>query len=260
MKEMQRRKRAVIGLSLLCLCFVASLLIYACMGGGPYALQAGQALSCPEPSAAGRGLTNSREGSQNRSPGRGSPGASQMDPSIEEAATAAVVSPPEGPASNSAPAKILVHVSGAVAQPGVYELPPGSAVREALKAAGGLQAEAADWALNQAALVQDHSQIHVLTEEEARTARIQAGSPAAGSNVLPSKSETRPGQELGSQIALNQASLEELCSLPGIGAKTAQDILDFRQARGAFRSLEELMQVPGIKEARFKKLLPYLRL
>ncbi len=134
-----------------------------------------------------------------------------------------------------------VYVCGAVMSPGVYSLPQGSRIYEALNAAGGLCAEADQVFLNQAELLTDGQQIYVPTEEEAETLK-QAGDTGT-------KTDAEDGK-----INLNTASREELMTLPGIGEAKADSILDYRKEHGRFTSIEELMQIPGIKEGIFAKL------
>jgi competence protein ComEA len=126
------------------------------------------------------------------------------------------------------PQPLVVDISGAVAQPGVYSLAPGSRVREALAAAGGLLPEADSQAINQAALLQDGQKVHV-------PLRSAAGGTDQGSGEAPA-----------ALIDINHASAEELDRLPGIGPVTAQSIIVYRSEHGAFTNIEAIQQVPGI--------------
>lgn len=135
---------------------------------------------------------------------------------------------------------IVVHVCGCVNQPGVYELTEGSRLYEAIDAAGGAGAEAAVDYLNQAAIAEDGQQIYVpsLSEVEEGTA-----SP-----------EGMPGNPEDGKVNLNTADAEELMTLTGIGEAKAEAILRYREEKGGFRSVEELMEVDGIKEGVFNKI------
>lgn len=178
---------------------------------------------------------------------------------------------------NTSAEMMTVHVCGAVRQEGVYTLPAGSRIRDAVEAAGGFD-ETADTAyVNLAAELQDAWQIRIPTEEEAAalrggadpTAVYGAGSAAAGavpSGVYGAGSAaagTGTGAEQAApatpgKVNLNTASKEELMQIPGIGEKKAQSILDYRQQSGGFEKIEDLMKVPGIKDASFQKLKDYI--
>ena len=145
------------------------------------------------------------------------------------------------PPPTSAP--LLVDVSGAVANPGVYALSPGSRIQDALEQAGGTIDEADLASLNLAARVKDGQKLLV---PAIRGQQSGAESGRAEPNAL-SSPITYP-------IDLNLATLEELDSLPNIGLTRAQQIIDFREARGGFRNIDELMDVPGIGPSTFAQL------
>jgi competence protein ComEA len=133
--------------------------------------------------------------------------------------------------------KLLVHVVGQVLKPGLYSLPYGSRVNDAIEQAGGPKPKAALELVNLAAPVADGQQVIVPSKRQA--AQAAAGGSAAGS----------VGGSLAGKIHLNSATLEQLDELPGIGPVTAQKILDYREAHGAFKSVDELDAVPGIGPA-----------
>lgn len=141
---------------------------------------------------------------------------------------------------------VVVHVVGAVLHPGVYELPGGSRVVDAVDAAGGALGNAALGSLNLARILADGEQVYVFTADEA----------AAGVPV-----PTAPGATAASSAAsavglvdLNTATAEELDALPGIGPSTAQKIVSDREANGPFATPEDLMRVSGIGAAKFEAL------
>lgn len=140
-------------------------------------------------------------------------------------------------AGETGPQTIFVYVCGAVEKPGVYELPPGSRVYQAIAAAGGMSGDADEKSLNQAELLEDGQQITVWTLEEA------AASPAAGGE-----------EEAAGKINLNTASRESLMTLPGIGEAKAEAIMAYREEHGGFKTPEEIQQVEGIKEKVFEKI------
>lgn len=149
--------------------------------------------------------------------------------------------------ASSEPDRIAVYVSGAVANPGVYDLPEGSRVNDALAAAGGMRDDAAADAVNLARKISDGEQIAVPTEDQA------ASGSFASSADAPSASSGAGGAEK-SVVNINTATVEELDSLPGIGPATAQAIIDEREANGPFSSVQDIQRVSGIGEKKFEKL------
>lgn len=148
------------------------------------------------------------------------------------------VTEPGPPPSESDPATpALVHVTGAVVEPGVYELPPGARVRDAVLAAGGPSAEA-DWnALNLAAVVADASRVYV---------------PVEGEQVV---LESTPAQaHPAGPVDVNRATVDELDQLPGIGPATAAAIVTERERNGPFVGVDDLDRVPGIGPAKLEAL------
>lgn len=139
---------------------------------------------------------------------------------------------------------IYVYVCGAVAAPGVVQLPEGARVYEALDAAGGMTAEAADYAVNQAAVLTDGEQVTVPTREQAKQ---WTGDAASGK-----RSASEP--ESGGRVSINRAEAEELMTLPGIGEARAADIIEYRDTSGGFGSIEEIKNISGIGDALFEKI------
>lgn len=133
----------------------------------------------------------------------------------------------------------VVYVCGAVENPGVYELSAGSRVYEALDAAGGMKAEADRECLNQAELLEDGQQIYVPTIEETK-AQTQGNDAGLA--------------EKSGKLNLNTATKEELMTLPGIGESKAQSILRYREENGRFKSVEDIMNIEGIKSGVFNKI------
>lgn len=158
--------------------------------------------------------------------------------------------------------EVYVHVCGQVASPGVYLLPAGSRLYEAIEAAGGLSENAAGELLNQAAQIEDGQQIYVPSREEA--AQLQAGQSVsnmgeAGRNVSAPGVSGQDGAGNGmasddGKIDLNRATREQLMTLSGIGEAKADSIIAYREVHGGFRKIEELMEVDGIKEGVFNKV------
>jgi competence protein ComEA len=136
--------------------------------------------------------------------------------------------------------KIFVHVGGAVRRPGLYALADGARVNDAVRAAGGVLEDADLDALNLAARVRDGDKILVPAEGEGEGGPDPPGSQGAGMQ--------------GSLINLNTATAGDLENLPGIGPALAQRILDFREKNGGFRTVEDLLEVPGIGSKKFEEL------
>jgi competence protein ComEA len=145
------------------------------------------------------------------------------------------------PAPTSEP--IQVHVAGAVVRPGLYDLPEGSRVMDAIEAAGGLVAEADKNGLNLAARVEDAQRLDVpyvsgyVPEEDQGFAVINDGTPSSSTGV-----------EL---VNINAASLQELDALPGIGETTARKIIAYREENGPFTRIEDIVNVSGIGAATY---------
>ncbi|BDZ46617.1 ComEA family DNA-binding protein [Naasia aerilata] len=137
-------------------------------------------------------------------------------------ATVVPVLAPTAPAAQDA--VVLVHVLGAVRRPGLYPLPAGSRVVDALAAAGGL-AEGADAAgVNLARRVADGEQLRV---------------PVAGEVAAPTSGEPE-------RVDLNTATEEQLATLPRIGPSLAARIVEWREEHGSFSSADDLLQVSGL--------------
>lgn len=129
--------------------------------------------------------------------------------------------------------QIYVHVCGQVREPGVVALPTGSRAWEAVEAAGGLTEDAQDAAVNLAAVLRDGEKLYI---------------PAIGESVAAGEAAD------GGLVNLNTADAGRLQTLPGIGESRAADILSYRESHGGFQAIEEIMQVPGIKESIYEKI------
>jgi len=142
--------------------------------------------------------------------------------------------------------QVFVHICGAVRDAGVYELPAGARVHEAIALAGGVNEEAATEYLNQARVLEDGERIYVPTQEEVATTEFQ-------NTELFGEATNATDREPG-KVNINQASVEELKTLTGIGEAKARSIINYREQNGPFRKPEDLMQVEGIKEGTFRKI------
>ena len=129
---------------------------------------------------------------------------------------------------------IFVYVCGAVHCEGVYELPSGSRVYQAIEIAGGFREDADAKSVNQAEVLEDEERIYV---------------PVIGEEMEANSSSDKDGK-----ININKASKEELMTLPGVGESRAESIIRYREEQNGFKSIEDIMQVSGIKEGLFEKI------
>ena len=156
-----------------------------------------------------------------------------------------IASPPRGEVIRLSPPPtaqpLVIDVRGAVSQPGVYALPPGSRLQDALQAAGGALPDADLGGLNLAAPLDDGAAIRVPLQGEV----INPPSRSGGVTIPESP---------GGLININTADQEELESLPGIGPVLAQQVIEYREANGPFPSIEAIENVPGIGPGIFEKI------
>lgn len=154
-------------------------------------------------------------------------------------------------ALQAAPAPLRVHVGGAVAAPGVYDLAEGARVLDAVEAAGGFAEGAARDALNLARAVSDGEQ--VVVPSEADIAAQEAVSAGAGGAAAGAGASAAAGGA-GGKVNINTASAAQLDTLPGVGASTAEKIVADREANGPFKTVEDLKRVSGIGDKKFAAL------
>lgn len=167
-------------------------------------------------------------------------------------------------ASKAAQAKtVRVQVSGAVLEPGIYDLPANCRVEEAIAAAGGLTENADSERVNLVRKVRDGMQIRVPVQKAVRTSSTQRKNAQATAGYSASSTKnggsTRAGENNSAVqiVRINSASAGELQQLPGIGPALAQRIVETR-SRGRFTSADDLLRVPGIGKAKLAKLRAYV--
>jgi competence protein ComEA len=148
------------------------------------------------------------------------------------------VAPVAATSHRHAAKKLVVHVVGAVHRPGLYRLPSGSRVNDAVERAGGATRKANLAGINLAAPLADGLQVVV-------PSTTPGGGVAAASSS---------GGAVSGPLDLNSATLEQLETLPGVGPVTAQKIIDYRTQHGAFTSVQELDAVPGIGPSHMAQL------
>lgn len=141
------------------------------------------------------------------------------------------------------PSLLVVQISGAVKQPGVYSLPRGSRLQDGVKAAGGVLPEADLTKINQAGVLTDGQNIVV-----PKIGEIQTPPQRSADNAVKSTP--------GALVNINTAAIADLMTLPGIGEDKAQRILQFREQNGPFTSIDQLLNIEGIGAATLEKLKP----
>ncbi len=144
------------------------------------------------------------------------------------------------------PTSVVVHVAGAVARPGVYHLPPGSRVGDALEAAGGALPEAAVESLNLAQPLEDGQRIWIPSRGQPTPTLMRVATPSSTDVRTPAR------------LDLNTATAQDLEALPGIGPVLAQRIVEYRDRYGPFQNVEDLLSVRGIGPVLLEKIRPYI--
>mgnify|MGYP001538816217 FL=1 len=164
-------------------------------------------------------------------------------------------------ASSEEAKTLVVHICGAVSAPGVYELPAGSRIIDAVEAGGGFLPEADEACCNLAEEIVDGCQIYIMTKTEScadgqteKKAGIQT-SPDSDMQTtdINVRSNSTTALENG-LVNLNTADVAALMTLPGIGESRAKAIISYREQQGAFTKIEDIMKISGIKQAAFSKI------
>ena len=166
---------------------------------------------------------------------------------------------PTGEESPNAGAdRIFVHVCGAVRKEGVYELSPDARVVDAIRAAGGCTKKAASFGINQAEALKDGVQVYVPTKAEIKKETNGVGSLASfgteGVRTGLSSQGLNSGEGGDALININLATKEELMKLNGVGEAKAELIITYRQAKGGFKDIKDIMKIKGIKQKFFDKI------
>lgn len=164
-------------------------------------------------------------------------------------------------ASSEETKTLVVHICGAVSAPGVYELPAGSRIIDAVEAGGGFLPEADEACCNLAEEIVDGCQIYIMTKSEScadgqteKKAGIQT-SPDSDMQTTDRNVRSNSATALENGLVnLNTADVAALMTLPGIGESRAKAIISYREQHGAFAQIEDIMKISGIKQAAFSKI------
>ncbi|MCM1135078.1 MAG: helix-hairpin-helix domain-containing protein [Clostridium sp.] len=157
----------------------------------------------------------------------------------------------------------VVHVCGAVKEPGVYKMDADSRIYQAIEKAGGFMQEADENYLNQADLLSDGMKIYVPTKEEVENADGGIEWKTGGGAEQGKEQEQTRGQGQGQEevpsegafpVNINTAGEAQLCTLPGVGSSKAKSIIAYREKNGAYQKIEDIMNVEGIKDGVFQKI------
>lgn len=140
---------------------------------------------------------------------------------------------------------LYADICGAVQEPGVYKLEEGARIFQLIKQAGGLREDADLNSVNQAEIVTDGMKIRIYTKEEAASLPQQ---------IWESTAESEQTAPVSAKININSADIVQLTQLTGIGEARAADIIAYRTEHGRFLTIEEIMNVSGIKESTFQKI------
>lgn len=153
-----------------------------------------------------------------------------------------------------APAQVCVYVTGHVVHPGVVYLDEGSRVADAIEACGGMTDDASAESLNLARIVVDGERIQVQSVAEMETASQTVASSGSSAPVASGPSS----QVASGKVNINTADSSQLQTLSGVGESKAKKIIDYREANGPFKSIEDLANVSGIGEKTVENLREYI--
>ncbi|MBN1333228.1 MAG: helix-hairpin-helix domain-containing protein [Synergistales bacterium] len=157
----------------------------------------------------------------------------------------------------------VVYITGAVANPGVYEIPAGSRLFHLVEKAGGLSQRADTLRINLARRLEDGVHVHVpaigdreqeLPQDTSLLPNDQGKTIPGPSGLIQARGSGFPSGPESSLVDINRADLDSLQTLPGIGPKTAMSIISYREEHGYFSSPEELIKVKGIGDKKLEKL------
>lgn len=146
--------------------------------------------------------------------------------------------------------KIIIYVTGAVKNEGIYEIEENSRIADSIKIAGGLKEDANIENINLAYVLEDGMKIHIPSISE----NINEIQDNTNEYITKENGDTKSSKNSNEKININTATQTELETLPGIGPSTALKILDYRKENGKFNTIEDIKKVNGIGESKFSKI------
>lgn len=154
--------------------------------------------------------------------------------------------------------KIVIHITGAICNEGIYELEENSRIVDAVKMAGGLKEEADLKQINLAYVLEDGMKINIPSKNDNSNENINNTENYITKEKLNSSNNTNSAKT--SKININSATQTELETLPGIGPSTALKIINYRKEKGKFNKIEDIKNVNGIGESKFNKIKEFIKI
>ncbi len=146
---------------------------------------------------------------------------------------------------------IIIHIAGEVKNPGIVKIKEGARIADVIEKAGGLTEKANITNINLAYIIEDGQKITIPSEEQDTQEYISNDS---GEGIREQNKKTNTTSTKNTTVNINKASKEELQTLQGIGASTAQKIIDYRDQNGNFKQIEDIKNVPGIGDSKFEAI------
>ena len=165
-----------------------------------------------------------------------------------------------GTSSTTIVTDLVVQAAGAVNRPGVYRLAGGARVDDLVRAAGGLLTNADGDRVNLAAPLADGARVWIPAQGETEVPEVVAGGTSGGAPATGGAGSASTAGAASPQVVdLNTATAEQLDTLPGVGPSTAAAILAYRSEHGPFSSVDDLLEVRGIGDAKLEQIRPQAR-
>lgn len=156
------------------------------------------------------------------------------------------------PPSSVITKELTVYIVGCVRNPSVVKVPYGSIIQDAVDAAGGLTDDADPTKINMAYPLSENMMIRIPSVKDTGDTSTEDDDWII--SVPPKDTSSPDSAQDGDKVNINTADIKKLCSLPGIGENTAQKIIDYRKQNGPFEHIEDIMNIPGIKQSRFDSI------
>jgi competence protein ComEA len=248
----EKKKRVCVVAACVFIVLAGVVYLYNRQGGSGYTITASVNESDNSSHSAEGKNNNSKNSDSGRSADNSEGGDTNNEAENNAAGNSAANGDEESESGVRSSGMIYVHVCGAVKKPGVYKLAQGARVADAVESAGGFSKKASDVSLNLAANLEDGQKIYVPTKKE-----MEESGTGVSDNVINDGSNTVSSGD--TKININTASKEELMTIPGIGEAKACSIIAYREENGTFKTIEDIMKIPGIKEGLFSKISDRIR-